>query len=112
MDPNRSVGDLLRQALEAEGHSVSMAHPTQSRNTPERFPKADLVLINNADADRSGWDTYQRIKEQDHTTALMVYNLDQWSLSAARWIVEAADEALKSRLKTGSGHRLTGPINA
>ena len=112
MDPNRSVCVLLKQALEAEGHRVSMTHTIQWRHAPDRFPKPDLVMINNADGDRSGWETYQRIKEQDGTAALMVYNLDQWSLSAAKWVIEAAHEALKSLIKPGRAPQLTGPVSA
>jgi CheY-like chemotaxis protein len=96
LDPNLSVGLLLRQALEAEGYKVSIS---RGINILNGFCEADLIMISNDNDRQSGWEIFHCLKQENTSAALMVYVLDQWSLAAARWVIEAVGEALKLRAK-------------
>lgn len=93
MDPNLAVGLRLKQALEAEGHRVSIS---QKIHPLEKLAEADLIMISNNHGRQSGWETYHLLKQENASVGLMVYVLDQWSLSAAKWVIEAVGEAMKS----------------
>jgi len=94
LDPNLPVGLLLKQALEAEGYRVSISKEIACLNN---FDKADLIMISNNNERQSGWEIFHRLKHKNTSAALMVYVLNQWSLAAAKWIIEAVGEVLKSQ---------------
>jgi CheY-like chemotaxis protein len=96
MDQNLFVGLRLKQALEAEGYRVTIS---QRVHALVELDEADLVMISHNQEPESGWETFHLLKQENASAALMIYVLDQWSLAGARWIIEAAGEAMKSRAK-------------
>ena len=96
LDPNLLVSRLLKQALEAEGYNVTIIHAIEWADAPVRLPKADLVMISSICGQRSGWEIYRKLKEAGCKDALLVYVMDQWNLTTAKWVIEAVDEAMKS----------------
>jgi DNA-binding NtrC family response regulator len=91
LDDNRATSVFLKIILTRHWHRVSRiadikrvtSHPSGS--TPE------LVLINHAFRNHSGWEMFNHLKRTAPHIPAMVYGLDQLNAANANWIVKAVE---------------------
>jgi DNA-binding response OmpR family regulator len=96
---------VLKKALEADGHevSVNMAKhiPTQAHGAGG----ADLVLINWTLGNGKGWDVFNGLKDKDNKMALMLYALEDRNLGSVQWLRRSVREALACSQKQGQAEK-------
>jgi DNA-binding NtrC family response regulator len=91
LDDNQATAAFLKIILTRHWHRVSRIadingvanHPSDA--TPE------LVLINHAFENHSGWEMFNHLKQTAPHIPAMVYGLDQLNAANADWIVKAVE---------------------
>jgi DNA-binding response OmpR family regulator len=97
VDENTSVGVLLKRELKAHGHQVFAVDSVENPMFSSILALTDLIMINKACKNDSGWDIFNKLDDGHQSAAAMVYVLESWSQISVRWIIAAAQEALKCR---------------
>jgi len=90
LDDNRATSAFLKIILTRHGHRVSRREATQDVTKPA----PDLILINHAFRNQSGWGVFNHLKRIAPHIPAMVYGLDQLNAANANWIVEAVETVI------------------
>lgn len=85
---------LLKKEIEGGGHRVAINTGFGEQKGRFDTSAADLVLINYGCMEKSGWEIFNRIKEQDETQPVLLYALDTWRPAQVGFISRAVKEAL------------------
>ena len=94
IEENTALGVLLKREFAAERYQVSVAPAVDMTAIGDQLLAADIVLINHACGNGSGWDIYRQIKMKYQKMTVMLYVLESWSQNSVKWIMKAVREAL------------------
>ena len=94
LDDSRASSAFLKMTLARHRHRVNRTAVIQDVINHPSGSAPDLVLINQALRNNSGWDIFNHLKRIATHIPVMVYVLDNLSTTNAAWIVEAVQEAI------------------
>lgn len=91
LDNGRASSAFLKMTLTRHRHQV-VRTGTLKDTINHRFDStSDMVLINHAFGNGSGWEAFNYLKQIAPHVPIMVYVLAQLNMSAAAWIIKAID---------------------
>ncbi|WP_372683529.1 hypothetical protein [Desulfosarcina sp.] len=94
LDDNRASSAFLKIILARHWHRVSRITDIKKvTNHPSDSPP-ELVLINHAFRNHSGWEMFNHLKRTAPHIPAMVYGLDQLNTANADWMVKAVEAAI------------------
>lgn len=93
IDDNRSKSTVLKRSLTGQRHRVRRSQDIWEAIYPRGGAAPDLVLINQAMANSTGWELFYHLKQLAPDLPAMVYVLDNDCVNAAGWICRAVDAA-------------------
>ena len=94
IDDNRASSAFLKIILTRHWHRVSRTADIQDVTNHPSNSTPDLVLINQASRNYSGWKMFNYLKRIAPQIPAMVYGLDQLNAANADWIVKAVEAVI------------------
>jgi PleD family two-component response regulator len=104
LDDNRASSAVLKMALNRHGFSVRRATVSQDVIDPPSGSRPDLILINQAINNHSGWEIFNRLKRTAPRMPISVYVLDSCSSLNAVWIVKAVEAVIGETMDNAARH--------
>jgi DNA-binding response OmpR family regulator len=86
---------LLKNALKTEGYQVVVMDGRGNVSRIRSQEAVDLILVSRFLQNDSGWEVYNRLREEDGTVPVMLYALSGASRIAINWVIKAVNEGLK-----------------
>jgi PleD family two-component response regulator len=102
LDDNRASSAVLKMALNRHGFSVGRATVSQDVIDPPSGLRPDLILINQAFNNHSGWEIFNRLKRTAPQMPISVYVLDSCSSLDAVWIVKAVEAVIGETMENAA----------
>ena len=93
LDDNQATSAFLKIILTRHWHRVSRIEDIQTVTNHPLDSAPELVLINHAFRNHSGWEMFNHLKRTAPHIPAMVYGLDQLNAANADWIVKAVEAA-------------------
>jgi DNA-binding NtrC family response regulator len=113
IDDNRAKAAFLKMSLVRERHQVRRSQDIREAIFPRGGATPDLVLINQAMQDFTGWELFNYLKQLAPDLPAMVYVMESNGIDATEWIcraVEAVDEKTKAPpALPGASLTMSGP---
>ncbi len=94
LDDNRASSAFLKVILTRHWHRVSRTADIQKVTNHPSGSTPELVLINQAFRNHSGWKMFNHLKRIAPHIPAMVYGLDQLNAENADWIVKAIEAVI------------------
>ncbi len=102
LDDSRANSAFLKMRLMRHRHRVSRTALVQDVTDPPSGFLPDLVLINHAFRNDSGWEVFNYLKQIAPQIPAMVYMLEPLSTASAAWIIKAVQEAMGETKKNAA----------
>ena len=93
IDDNRAKSAFLKISLMRERHQVRRSRDIGEAIHPSGGAVPDLVLINRATENVTGWDIFNHLKQLAPDLPAMVYVLEKNSFASVGWICKAVEAA-------------------
>lgn len=103
IDDNKAASAYLKLTLLRQDHKISRSMDIQDAVNPVDGVFPDLVLINHAYNDYSGWKTFDYLKQIVPNLAAVVYMLEELIISNTEWIGKSVQQVI-SEIKYDSSN--------
>lgn len=101
LDDNQASAAFLKIIMARHWHRVSTTARVQEVTNHPSDSTPELVLINHAFRNHSGWKMFNDLKRIAPQIPAMVYRLDQLNAANANWIVKAVEAVIgETRIHT------------
>jgi DNA-binding NtrC family response regulator len=94
IDDNRATSAYLKMFLMRERHHVRRGQDVRKALFPRFGAVPDLVLINQAMNNPTGWELFNHLKRLAPTLPAMVYVMESNGIKSAGWICRAVEAAV------------------
>jgi DNA-binding NtrC family response regulator len=94
LDDNKACSATLKMSLMNKGYEVHRTTKVQLLVNPAWNDKFDLILINFAFANASGWVVFNHFSQVSPHLPAMVYVMDHPDTSTTVWIVRAVEAVI------------------
>jgi DNA-binding NtrC family response regulator len=94
LDDNPATSAFLKIVLTRHWHRVSRIADIKRVTSHSSDSTPELVLINHAYRNHSGWKMFNHMKRTVPHIPAMVYGLDQLNAANADWVVKAVEAAI------------------
>ncbi len=94
LDDNKATSAFLKMTLTHHRHRVSRTEDIQKVSNHSSGSTPELVLINQAFRNHSGWEMFNHLKRIIPHMPAMVYGLDQLNAVNVDWIVKAVETVI------------------
>ncbi|WP_155302196.1 response regulator [Desulfosarcina widdelii] len=94
IDDNKTTAAILKITLSRQLHHVRRSEDIRDAIYPADSSQPDLVLINQAAKNFSGWKTFNYLKQIRPSLPAIVYVLEHPTTSGAQWICKVVDAVL------------------
>ncbi|GAB6910053.1 hypothetical protein JCM12296A_59030 [Desulfosarcina cetonica] len=99
IDDNKAASAFLTLVLLRHQHQVVRSREVAETTARSRDFTPDLILINHAFKNNSGWQVFNDLKQMACNLPVMVYVLKDLTIGNADWIDRAVDAAIKESRK-------------
>lgn len=104
LDDNQASSAFLKIILARHWHRISRTADIQKTTHLPSGCAPDLVLINQAFRNHSGWKMFNRLKRIAPHIPAMVFGLNQLNAANADWIVKAVEAMIGVTRTHTAGH--------
>ncbi|BBO74578.1 hypothetical protein DSCW_19950 [Desulfosarcina widdelii] len=94
IDDNTTTAAILRITLSRQLHIVGRSEDIRDAINPVDVSGPDLVLINQAFKNSSGWEIFNYLKQIKPNLPAIVYVLEHPTTSGAQWVCKVVEAVL------------------